>query len=180
MAVAMGPLAFAALLEKARRDLSVSHELHGPMRQAMQRACFIVQRDAQGYLGTYRQSMGPFPAWARLADTTNADRERKGYAPDKPLVRTGDLGYSIEFRIEGTTGHVGSDSEVAAYLELGTTRIPARSFLGRAGFANEYAIHKLFAHATFKALGLSRADAAAAGLWDEVGRMATVTLPSDR
>ncbi len=48
------------------------------------------------------------------------------------LGGTGDLCDSIERTVTGREAYIGSNSEVAEYQELGTSRIPPRGFLGSA------------------------------------------------
>jgi phage gpG-like protein len=112
----------------------VAHEQHAA-HAAMDRAATLVQDEAKQEIGTYQGAAGPFVAWAPLADSTLADKERHGYAPpDNPLLRTGEMRDSIERTVEPHEAAIGSDSEIAVYQELGTATIPARSFLGGAGF----------------------------------------------
>ena len=42
------------------------------------------------------------------------------------------LQHSITSQVEGLTGVVGTNVEYAAYVEFGTCKMPARSYLGRA------------------------------------------------
>jgi phage gpG-like protein len=69
--------------------------------------------------------------WEQLAAATQAERERLGYPPNEPLLREGTLRDSIGFEIvkPGELAIVGSNSDIAVYQELGTSTIPARSFL---------------------------------------------------
>ena len=101
---------------------------------AMERACKVIEKEAKRELGTYQGQAGPFVAWADLADSTIAEKEKLGFAPpDNPLLRTGDLRDSIDHAVGVREGAVGSDSPIAEYQELGTSRgIPPRSFLGGA------------------------------------------------
>ena len=117
----------------------------------MVRSCVLVQQAAQERLGEYHGVAGPYAAWQQLAASTQAERARLGFAPNKPLLRTGDLGYSIEFCIVGDTGHVGSDSQIAVYQELGTSTIPARSFLGAAAFTKSPQVRRIFLTALIRA-----------------------------
>lgn len=118
-------------------------------RLAMEKATRIVQREAKREIGHYQDQAGQFVAWAGLADSTLADKDRKGYGTPDPLLRTGNMRDSIERRVEQsgflgvTEGAVGSDSDIAVYQELGTfgphpgpngQHIPPRSFLGGAAF----------------------------------------------
>lgn len=89
---------------------------------------------ARGYIGHYQGATDGYPAWEPLAESTLRDKERRGYAPpDNPLLRTGEMRDSIVAEVEGLVGTFGSDSKIALYQEMGTSRgIPPRSFIGRA------------------------------------------------
>lgn len=70
--------------------------------------------------------------WEPLAESTKRDKEAKGFGspPDyDPLLRTGKMRDSIHHTVVGPLLSVGSDDPIAEYQELGTIRIPARSFL---------------------------------------------------
>ncbi len=70
--------------------------------------------------------------WEPLADSTKKDKARLGYGspPDyNPLLRTGEMRDSIHHEVTLNVLSVGSDDQIAEYQELGTIRIPARSFL---------------------------------------------------
>ena len=122
---------FAAhLMRTAAIGEEVSHHI-------TKKAAKIVQEDAQVRLGIYQDYIGPFNAWEPLADSTVADRVNKGFTPNDPLVRTGDLRDSITVTQKGREAVVGSDSEIAVHQEQGTERIPPRPFLGPAGFASK-------------------------------------------
>lgn len=109
-------------------------------RRGMEKATRIVQAEAKREIGHYQDQAGQFVAWAELADSTIADKERHGYGTPDPLLRTGDMRDSIERRVEQsgfmgvTKGAVGSNSDIAVYQELGTAKMPPRSFLGGAAF----------------------------------------------
>jgi hypothetical protein len=70
--------------------------------------------------------------WPPLAPSTIADKEHKGFAVPAPLLRTGEMRDSIIAVVEMLTLAVGSTDKVAAYQELGTSRIPPRPFLSTA------------------------------------------------
>lgn len=133
-------------------DASVTHGLEV--------ACRIVETEAKHEIGTYQPSGGPFAAWAPLAETTLegwAGRPGKvelGYAPpDNPLLRTGELRDAVEHTVDVDEAAVGVPSkividgdksvdigDVAIWQEMGTVKIPPRSFLGHAGFVKEKAV----------------------------------------
>lgn len=87
----------------------------------------IAEAQAKETIGTYRWG------WTPLAESTKSDRERKGFAPDEPLERTGALRDSIQHMTAptatGAEGVLYSDDIIALYQEMGTATIPARSFL---------------------------------------------------
>jgi HK97 gp10 family phage protein len=105
------------------------HELE---HKALEKCAEIVEKRAKEKIGEYQEQAGPFVAWQELADSTVADRERKGYPGDEPLLRTGDMRDSIEHSVADGEAHVGSNSDIALYQELGTSKMPPRSFLGGA------------------------------------------------
>lgn len=87
-----------------------------------------VAEQSKAAIGTYKLG------WPQLAAATQADRAAKGYAPNEPLLRTGELRESVEYKAElsptGAEGLIYSEDKIAVYQELGTSRgIPPRSFL---------------------------------------------------
>lgn len=109
--------------------------------------CKIVQRAAKGMLGT------PQPFWAPLKPETIAHKA-KG---DTPLLETGERKRSIEMTApirEGNTvyGYVGSNSMVAVYQELGTSRIPLRSLLASAAAGKEREIVEMAGRLVYGAM----------------------------
>ncbi len=120
-------------------------------------AAKMVQEDAQDRIGEYQDAAGGFPAWAPLADSTEAEKARLGYPADAPLLRDGTLRDSIEYEVEGNEAIVGSKLPVAAYQEFGTSRgLPPRPFLGPAAVSCGPAIAKMVG--TVAALGLSSGE----------------------
>src|SRR4051794_31194046 len=99
---------------------------------ALEQCGEIVEKAAKAKIGKYQQGAGPFAAWAPLAESTKEDRARLGYPEDEPLLREGTLRDSIEHKVVFPEAHIGSNSEIAVYQELGTKTIPPRSFLGTA------------------------------------------------
>jgi hypothetical protein len=107
-------------------------------KMAMERACQAVEAEAKREIGHYQDAAGPFAEWPALAASTLAEKTRLGYAPpDNPLLRTGEMRDSIGHAVDHigmgrAEGVVGTNSEIAEYQELGTSKIPPRSFLGGA------------------------------------------------
>lgn len=106
----------------------------------------VIAGDAKARIGSYQDSEGPFPAWANLAEATVADRIAKGFTPDDPLLRTGELRESIGVQVEGHEAQIGTPDQVALYQEVGTSRIPPRPFLGPAAIASRVKVAKTAAN----------------------------------
>ncbi len=68
--------------------------------------------------------------WLPWADSTSRQRVRKGTADLGLLYDTGELLESIHAAVEGNTVAIGSDVDYAIYLQDGTSKMPARPFLG--------------------------------------------------
>ena len=100
-------------------------------------AAEVVAIEAQAEVGHYQAAAGPFAAWAELADSTKEERVELGFTENDPLLRTGALRDSIGIVAADGRAVVGSDSEVAVDMELGTSRVPPRSFLGGAAVRKE-------------------------------------------
>lgn len=111
-------------------------------------AARIVEHEAKAEIGTYQTSAGPFQTWPELSDVTKRERVELGFTENDPLLRTGALrdsiGHSVEAFPGGAVAVVGSTSDVAVDQELGTSRIPERSFLGRAAFIKRDAAVEAF------------------------------------
>jgi phage gpG-like protein len=99
---------------------------------AMDEAAKLVQVEAKSLIGTYPGDEPPFAAWPELADSTKEDRVHQGYTENDPLLRSGDMRESIERIATTDMAVVGSAEDKALYQELGTAKIPPRSFLGMA------------------------------------------------
>jgi HK97 gp10 family phage protein len=103
-------------------------------KHAVSKCAKIVEKCAKRKIGEYQEQAGPFIAWQELADSTKADRARKGFPENDPLLRTGEMRESIghAVSIDGMEAQIGSNSEIAVFQEVGTSRMPSRSFLGGA------------------------------------------------
>ncbi|MDB5965531.1 MAG: hypothetical protein JWQ72_2031 [Polaromonas sp.] len=101
-------------------------------QQGLKAAAKIVKAEAKSEFGVYQDGVDGFNAWANLAEATVRDRIAKGFSPDDPLLRTGDLRDSVSYKVGGMTAVIGSTSDVMVYQELGTSTIPPRPVLGPA------------------------------------------------
>jgi phage gpG-like protein len=94
-------------------------------KKGLEKAAVIIETEAKRVIGTYDYG------WLQLAESTLAQK-----SANTPLLETGEMRDSIEHTHAGRSAFVGSNSDIAVYQELGTAKIPARSFLAGA------AIHK--------------------------------------
>jgi len=124
-------LGFAAELTAIERDIQAS----GPM--IVERACQMVQKKAKRAIGKEHE------LWAPLAQSTIADKQAHGFPTPKPLLRTGELRDSIEYTVAGNEGAVGSNLDRAVWLEMGTSRMPPRSFLRSSAISSEDKIARM-------------------------------------
>lgn len=92
-----------------------------------------VSQLAQSKAGFYQEAIGPFQAWRPLAESTMVERVEKGFTPNDPLFRTGELAQSYTFAVDGSDSvSVGSPLEKAADMEFGMGATPARPVVGPA------------------------------------------------
>jgi hypothetical protein len=89
-----------------------------------------------------------YPEWPALSPATLASKIGSG-----PLLETGERRDSIQWPSHGPEGHVGSDNDKAVWHELGTAKIPARSFLVGAALHMQDKIHAMAGKAVIAVLG---------------------------
>jgi hypothetical protein len=116
---------------------------------ALEAMCKQITSTARKSIGTYDYE------WPELADATQDERERLGFARDEPLLRTGELRDSISYEITepGKEAEIGSDSDVAVWQELGTETIPPRPFLLPSVFYAEHKNKKMLGDIIAAAMG---------------------------
>ncbi len=107
--------------------------------EALELGAKAIQAEAKRVIGTYDYG------WPQLAPATQADREHQGFPANEPLLRTGEMRDSIHYAIitPGKEAEIGSNSDIAFYQELGTSTIPARSFLASSAARLEKPIIKM-------------------------------------
>lgn len=109
-----------------------------------------IEETAKEEIGVYQPAVGPFEAWAPLAESTKADRVRSGYTEDDPLERSGELKNSIQSEVVGLAAIVGTKSEIGLWQEMGTDRIPPRPFIGPAYVRKIDPLMNAVGHAIFR------------------------------
>ncbi|WDZ97986.1 hypothetical protein Herbaro_09455 [Herbaspirillum sp. WKF16] len=111
-----------------------------------------IQKTAKEEVGHYQGAVGPFPAWAPLAASTQADRVRRGFTADDPGLRRGDMRDSIKKEVALLEGVVGSDDQNLVYFEIGTDKQPPRPVLGPAVEHNHEKIVKVLGAAAVRGI----------------------------
>lgn len=143
---------FHSLTAFAARLLVMEVAVQKELRVGLKEAAQHVETQAKGELGTYQPAVGPFSAWQELAESTKEDRVRKGFTENDPLLRSGELRESISHEVHGLEAEIGTPREEGEYLELGTSKMPPRPFLGPALIHSEKAIHKILGHAVVRGM----------------------------
>jgi phage gpG-like protein len=98
--------------------LEMDHANH----TALEKAAVIVETEAKRVIGTYDYN------WTPLAPSTIASKA----TGDSPLLETGEMRDSIEHVSTDKDACIGSNNDKAVWQELGTVKIPPRSFLAGA------------------------------------------------
>ncbi len=106
-------------------------------------AAELLQKKAKSKFGHYQDG------WAQLTPATQADRVRKGYTANDPLLRSGELRDSIKITIKGRKAIVGSDMDIMLWQERGTEmngkqHIPPRPVLQITGHKHGREAAKIF------------------------------------
>ena len=117
-----------SLREAIAHFATMREDIREAEEAAIVQGCKIVAKTAKGMIG---KPGNPF--WPELKPETIA-RKARG---NTPLLETGELRDSIEWSAphrsgDEVVGYVGSNNEKAVWHELGTSRVPPRSFLGTA------------------------------------------------
>jgi hypothetical protein len=135
-----------SILEFLAEIPAIEHDLHASGPMIVEQACKIVQKKAKAAIGKEHEMEAP------LAESSIADKQQKGFPTPKPLLRTGELRDSIQYTVHGPEGAVGSDLDRAVWLEIGTSRMPPRSFLVSSAISSEDKIRRMATATTIAAL----------------------------
>lgn len=110
--------AFARFLEG-----QITHQLGAALRRGVEDAGELIASETRAQIGQYLDGPETGLPTAPLADRTIDDRIRKGFSPDEPGLRSGDMRDSYGVRVESAGGRVsasiGSDDIKAVVFELG-------------------------------------------------------------
>jgi phage gpG-like protein len=133
-------LNFSSLASFAAHIAVIKHDTEKVQHEIIRKACQMVFAEARRVLGTEGCN------WPALSPAT--EKTQPGM-----LLESGEMRDSIQWSATGNEGRVGSDLDKAVWHELGTLKIPPRSFLAGAAHAMAPAIHKMAARAVMAVLG---------------------------
>ena len=137
--------AFAKELNKISRSSQLA------ISKSVEQVGAIVEKKAKEIIGEYQDSIGDFPEWQELTDSTKQDRLRQGFTENDPLLRSGKLRDSMSHVCEGMTVTIGTSLQEAEWLENGTEKMPPRPFIGPAALRSDKDISKAISKAIEKA-----------------------------
>lgn len=100
---------------KMRMDFT-SNERKEVVHEALTETAIFLQKKVKEKFGEYQSG------WEELTAATQEDRVRKGYSPNDPLLRSGELRDSVERNVSNTSASVGTNNPIMIYQEKGTTR----------------------------------------------------------
>lgn len=119
--------------------------LPAEVKEGLEKSAELIETTAKEEIGTYQGGAGPFGSWPELAEATQEERSKKGFSPDDPGLRTGQMRDGIQHKlVSDTEAAVGSDDDELLWFEVGTKHQPPRSVLGLAAVNKEEEICKLF------------------------------------
>jgi hypothetical protein len=132
------------LLEAAARMAAAAEGVKVAEHEIIEIACEMVEAKAKGLIGH------PHSWWLPLAPETLKRKD----GVNTPLLETGEMRDSIEHTVvDHEHGYVGSNNDKAVWHELGTSRVPPRSFLGAAAALEGPAVAKMAGEVMVAAVG---------------------------
>lgn len=137
-----------AALQFAAVEIAIHEHFKSGLKEVAER----IEATAKQEIGHYQAATGPFNAWDPLADSTEADKARKGFPADSPLERTGQFRDSFKHEVEGFEAVIGSTDERAPWFEFGTNKMPPRPVLGPAVIHNEKFIKSILGRAVIQGM----------------------------
>jgi phage gpG-like protein len=135
-------------LHMASQEVALLASLHAGLEKCAVR----VEKTAKDEIGHYQPGIGPFPAWAELADSTEEQKSKNGYPAGSPLLASGEMQNSITHTTHVLEAVIGSTDKKMVYHEFGTLKIPARPVLGPAILRNKEYIRRVLGLATVTGL----------------------------
>jgi phage gpG-like protein len=124
----------------------------------MEKCAKLVEDEAKDMIGndkSYGYNLSPYSRWKKLAPSTIADKQERGFPTEHPLERTRRMANTIKSTWGRFWATVGTNDQVALWQEGGTAGprpIPPRTFMGGAAVRKGKQIQKLIGIATEQVL----------------------------
>ncbi|PUB36608.1 hypothetical protein C8K66_10287 [Pseudomonas sp. GV105] len=122
------------------------------LRAGLEKCAVRVEMTAKAEIGHYQAGIGPFPAWAELAESTEEHKAKMGYPADSPLLASGEMQGSVTHATGILEAVIGSTDPKMVYHEFGTPKMPARPVMGPALLTNKEFIRRTLGAATVAGL----------------------------
>lgn len=151
-------------LHLAGKEAALLASLHAGLEKCAKR----VEQTAKAEIGHYQAGIGPFPAWADLAESTEEHKAKMGYPPDSPLLASGSMRASITHTTSILEAVIGSTDPKMVFHEFGTPKMPARPVMGPALLTNKEFIRRTLGAATVAGLIGGQAIHASLGYNDKI------------
>ena len=135
-------------LHLAGQEVALLASLHAGLEKCAVR----LETTMESEIGHYQPGIGPFAAWADLADSTEAQKARMGYPAAAPLEASGKMKKSFTHTTTALETVVGSTDPKMVYHEFGTPKMPARAVVGPALLSNKEYIRRVLGAATVAGL----------------------------
>jgi HK97 gp10 family phage protein len=117
------------------------------IKRGLELSAELIEETAKSEIGEYQDEVAMFPAWAALAASTEADKASKGYPPNSPLLRTGEMRDSIQHEVGEWEATIGATDPKMVFHEFGTQKMPPRPVIGPALYRNLEKIQRLIGNA---------------------------------
>lgn len=143
---------FDSLADFALHFAAIHSEQERAIADGLEAVALKIETTAKAEIGQYQGSVGPFPGWERLADSTEQQKIAKGYPSDAPLLASGEMRDSFTHEVSGMEAIIGSTDPKMVFHEFGTAKMPPRPVLGPAVVHNGDFIKKIIGKAVVNGL----------------------------
>lgn len=114
---------FNDFLEAALHIGGRAAALDNAIESALEAVGKHVEEVIEEKFGEYQDAAGDYPKWKALAESTQKERTRLGFAPNEPLLRKGNLRESISYVTDSgpieDSVTIGSTSQIVFFHEVG-------------------------------------------------------------
>lgn len=138
----------ALALHLAAQEAALLASLHDGLEKCGKRLVSTMKAE----IGHYQPGIGPFAAWADLAEPTEEHKAKMGYPSDAPLEATGQMRDEFTHEVHGLECIAGSKDPKMVWHEFGTPKMPSRAVVGPAALTQKEFIRRTLGAATVAGL----------------------------